>query len=391
MSFDALFTSDLVPARLVALYLPAIELAVYSLIADAFYTRASGAKSFLLQTTMQNRFNDLCADFQLCPTGFRRCLEENWSFVAGFHAIRCGLGAYTAAASGAPLDILVAGDNVEKMLVFLLSTGLVKASITDFHSQFPGPSPLRDQRLAISYLLPRSATLRLCDSAPQAPAFQPQYLRDDVVFRVDLVDLEREDHVRSRKFSAARFGFAPITLNGQRRYPCDECPRRPYGPRLSSRASFICYRSMEPAVSRLVSLDMSPEMFSVVCFNGDCPSDALMLQYPPTFYTSLLPSSLDQYLPWEAFWRGLTNFWPHTLRDDYVSSSSLLICAFTTLAPSDVFRGGIRPQVCLPDYWGTSIGIGSVWIVIVLLRDPAQLPRLLFLAGDFHWAHMVAL
>ncbi|THU80768.1 hypothetical protein K435DRAFT_492909 [Dendrothele bispora CBS 962.96] len=123
MLLDALFTSDLVPARLVASYLPAIELAVFSLIADAFCTRIFGTKSSLLQKTLEHRFNDLCEDFQLSPSGFRRCLEQNCSFVAGSHAIRCGLGGYTVAAARSPLDILVAEGKVEQMLLFLLSTG----------------------------------------------------------------------------------------------------------------------------------------------------------------------------------------------------------------------------------------------------------------------------
>ncbi|THV01677.1 hypothetical protein K435DRAFT_853539 [Dendrothele bispora CBS 962.96] len=80
MLLDALFTSDLVPARLVASYLPAIEV--------------SGTKLLLLQQTLEGRFNDLSEDFGLSPSRFRRCLEENWSFVAGSHAIRYGLGGH---------------------------------------------------------------------------------------------------------------------------------------------------------------------------------------------------------------------------------------------------------------------------------------------------------
>ncbi|THU97710.1 hypothetical protein K435DRAFT_857386 [Dendrothele bispora CBS 962.96] len=388
MFLDALFTSDLVPARLVASYLPAIEV--------------SGTKLLLLQQTLEGRFNDLSEDFGLSPSRFRRCLEENWSFVAGSHAIRCGLGGYTAAAARSPLDILVVEDKVEKVLFFLLSTGSFTvtrmASCLTWHgtckavwilNEIPCTDVPRQFRV---YCLAQ----RRCDNATllskhllSSPSTLEMTLFSGstwltlnakmFVTRTSYVRQSAHicEHARSRKSSAVRFGFAPVTLNGQRRYPCDECPRRLYGPRLSSRASFICYRPMEPAVSRLISLDIPPEMFSVVCFNGDCPSEALMLHYPPTFYSSQLLSSLDQYLPWEAFCRGLTNFWPHTLRDDYVSSFSLSTSAFTKLVPSDVFRGGICPQVSLSHHWGTSIGIGAIWIVGGLSHDPAQLSRLL--------------
>ncbi|THU84823.1 hypothetical protein K435DRAFT_806426 [Dendrothele bispora CBS 962.96] len=320
MPFDSLFTRDQVPARLIASYLPAIELGVFSFIADAFYTRITGAKISLLRWVLDHRFNALCDHFQLRPNGFRRCLEENSSFIVGFHAIRCGLGCGSTPVAGSPLDILVPAQKVDKILLFLLNTG-------QFRVYSLSQSRYDVAKVLCNHLLSSPSTLEMTLFTGTS------WLTLNATLFIRRVSYVRQfthvcGHASRRTGKALRLGFDPVSLNAQRQLPCDECPRRPYGPRLFSRGCFLSYRPMDTATLQLTSVESSPEMFSVVCFNADCPSKALMLHYPATFSSSQLLSSLDQYLPWEAVCRGLTNFWPHAVQENYMSRAAVYVPRF---------------------------------------------------------------
>ncbi|THU85307.1 hypothetical protein K435DRAFT_869437 [Dendrothele bispora CBS 962.96] len=136
----------------------------------------------------------------------------------------------SVAAARAPLDILVAEGKVEQILLFLLSTGLVKPSITDFRSKFSGLSPLPEQRLVllehqhgVGFHWDASFLIRIANELIQhgGQAADTEMLKDTIEDGKILLDMKLKWAIAARGRYEARFLTAVMKWpNSERNLPC---------------------------------------------------------------------------------------------------------------------------------------------------------------------------